>query len=192
MHDPMVLALSIRRPFPRIKRRSKTRVQVTPFRFGSCFWYVGRFELYWPSVIDVWHDEPGGRDSGEVCGYPARGRKLPRWLFVHRSHLHVNIIPIRAWNRRLYQRCAHCKGKSRKGHEVNVSHQWDGPRQKWGQSAPGLYHMTCSGLVNVMRERDEAHRAIAAAGLDAADLELAGVGSTEAWRVIYRAHQTKT
>lgn len=44
MHDPMVVAHTIRRPWPRNK----------PFR-------------YWPVLVTIWHVEPDGRDALTVC-----------------------------------------------------------------------------------------------------------------------------
>jgi len=52
MHDPMVVAFEIRRPWPRRRR------------------LVGR--RYWPALITIWHVEPNGHDSGEVCKHSHR------------------------------------------------------------------------------------------------------------------------
>ena len=169
MHDPSVVVFDVRRPWPTRRRR--------PF--------VGR-RLYWPPIITVWHEEPGGRDAGSLCGYPERGRKLPMWLVRHRRHLRAQWQALNRW---LYQRCEHCGGKSRKGHPVNVSHQWDSEPQRWGRSVPGLYHGPCSGLVGTRRSLDEAQEALRALGVTALDLELAGMESTKAWRVPYYAER---
>lgn len=64
MHDPMVLVFSIRRPWPRVRRLTKP---ATRRSFRSTFWRFGRTELYWPSLIDVWHVEPDGHDALSVC-----------------------------------------------------------------------------------------------------------------------------
>lgn len=76
MHDPMVLVFSIRRPWPKVRRMKQPRRQ-QPGRkvtlrsvwrsFRSPFWRFGRTELYWPSLIDVWHVEPDGHDAFTVC-----------------------------------------------------------------------------------------------------------------------------
>lgn len=80
MHDPMVLVFSIRRPWPRVRMMKKRHPRTTGAWFGAqpwwrkalhwvsrSHWRIGRVELYWPSIIDVWHIEPGGRDALEVC-----------------------------------------------------------------------------------------------------------------------------
>lgn len=48
-------------------------------------------------------------------------------------------------------RYAWCGGRSRKGDAVNVSHQWDGPRGRWWQGEPDLYHGDCSSIASAHR-----------------------------------------
>lgn len=81
MHDPMVVAFEIKRPWPqRSSLRSKRR--------------------YWPALVTVWHVEPGGRDAGSVC---ARSRRS--W---HVHHWKVQVRPIQKLRRFLFERCAEC------------------------------------------------------------------------------------
>lgn len=165
MHDPSHLALSVPRPFPKL-RRSKLRSR----------------RLYWPAMVDVWHDEPDGRDAGSRggCGYAPSQRtwsKLPRlavWLWRHRAHLRVNVLPVRNLRCWLHLRCAHCGKPHRRHFPVNVSHGWgDGP----------AYHAPCSAVVQHRRALLEARRALVAAEVDEGRLVAAGWPSTDAWRV---------
>jgi hypothetical protein len=135
MHDPMVVAFEIRRPWPR-------RVN-----WGTRRWY-------WPAVVTVWHVEPGGRDSGTVCKHSTR-EQLPdgSWTATPRSawkwHVHhwkIQVRPLQAFRRWLLTRCAWCGGPSRKGDVVNCSHSWDNDRARWWQGERGLYHGDCSTI----------------------------------------------
>jgi hypothetical protein len=132
VHDPYVVAFVIRRPWP---RRAKM---------------PGR-RLYWPMLITVWHREPGGHDSGEVCPHYRKTRLpdgtwkatiLHGWQF-HVHHWKVQVHPAQALRRWLLTRCAGCGGPSRRRHRVNVSCSWDGPRRRWWRGEPGLYHLEC-------------------------------------------------
>ena len=62
MHDPDVVAFTIRRPWPRRRRT-----------------LLGR--RYWPPLVTVWHREPRGHDAGTVCRHYDRVtcRVLPGW-----------------------------------------------------------------------------------------------------------------
>lgn len=115
-------------------------------RFGFVTFAGRRF--YFPGIITVWHHEPGGKDSGEVCKHwrtNRDGKRVPdrswRW---HVHHWHIQVRPLQALRRWALTRCAWCGGPSRKGDAVNVSHSWDGPRGRWWQGEPGLYHHWCS------------------------------------------------
>lgn len=166
MHDPMVLATTIRRPWPRRNRLG------------------GRH--YYPSLVDVWHNEPDGRDAGQVCGYPPHdARKLVPWLWTHRRHLSVRVIPWMTFSRWRWSRCAHCKGRFRWG-EAPISHQWNGAGPS-RNGEPGVYHRECSSVVSLRAHLGEAREALRALGVDATDLELHGLDSTKAWRIIYYA-----
>lgn len=95
MHDPLVLLWTIRRP--PITRKEWRRLREKPFR-----WYR------LPILIDIWHREPKGRDSGSVCD-----RRRWRW---HLHHWHVRVWPVyhlRTW---LFQRCDECGRRSTYGY----------------------------------------------------------------------------
>ena len=71
MHDPMVVAFEIRRPWPERQARpfGKTR-----WRFRGAFWNIAGRGLYWPGLVTIWHVEPEGRDSGRRDGSDCQGR----------------------------------------------------------------------------------------------------------------------
>lgn len=152
MHDPMVVAFDIRQPWPQVRKlrqgdpRSKRRGIQWPFA------YVAGRELYWPGVITVWHVEPGGADALTVCD--SRGR----WQW-HIHHWRIQVRPLQRLRRSLLTRCALCEGRSTKRNPVNVSHTWDGPRGRWWQGEPGLYHRDCSAIVSTQRKAASKARA---------------------------------
>lgn len=117
MHDPLVVAFDIKRPWP---RRSK----------------VTR-KLHFPAMATIWHREPGGRDALTVC--------KRRWKF-HIHHWRIQIHPLQELRRKLFTRCTWCGGKHTKGNPVNVSSSWDRPRTRWWSGEPGLFHSPCSGI----------------------------------------------
>jgi hypothetical protein len=119
VHDPLVVAFEIKRPWP--ARRDE------------------RGWRYWPSVVTVWHREPGGADALSVCKHTGHWR-------VHVHHWKLQFPPLQALRRRLLTRCAWCAGRSVKGDCVNISHQWDGPRGRWWRGEPGLFHHDCSSV----------------------------------------------
>jgi hypothetical protein len=125
MHDPLVVAFEIKRPWPRRRTRP------------------GRH--YWPALITVWHREPRGADALSVCKHGTRWR----W---HVHHWRLQVPPLQHLRRFLLTRCAWCGGKSRKGDMVNVSHSWDGPTGRWWQGEPGLYHSDCSSVMSAHRK----------------------------------------
>lgn len=152
MHDPLVVAFEIRRPWP-----SRTKSPY-PDRWGIKWPYLhlaGRGYRF-PCMITVWHREPDGRDSGEVCKQHRRVRDKDgdwQWKFhhgwrFHVHHWHIQVSPLQDLRRRLLTRCTWCGGRSRKGDSVNVSHQWDGPRGRWWQGECGLYHGDCSSIAS--------------------------------------------
>lgn len=142
MHDPLVVAFEIRRPWP--KRQRRTTGPSWSWGYGrgrrwrpGAFMNIAGVRLYWPALITVWHAEPGGADSGTVCKWTSHWR----W---HAHHWRIQVHPLQNLRRWALTRCAWCGGPSRRGGRVNVSHQWDGPRGRWWQGAPGLYHQDCS------------------------------------------------
>lgn len=139
MHDPMVLAFSIRRPWPRVRRPHRKNPPRWQWRPGSCFAHVAGREWYFPDLINVWHVEPDGQDA--LRG-PCKGT---RWQW-HIHHWHIQWCFLQDWRRRLLTRCEWCGGRSRKGDAVNHSLQWDGPKQPLWRGERGLFHGDCASV----------------------------------------------
>lgn len=137
MHDPMVMAFSIRRPWPKIRRPHGSNPPRWGWRRGSCFAHVAGRELYFPSLITVWHVEPHGADAlrGECRG--------TRWQW-HIHHWHIQWNFLQNWRRRLLTRCAWCGGRSTKRDAVNFSLSWDSPKQPLWRGETHLFHHDCS------------------------------------------------
>lgn len=90
-------------------------------------------------LFDVWHREPGDRDSGEVCGY--------RGLWKHVSHLEVRFLPWRRFKRRWFTSCEWCGELGSKGDLVNVSHRWYSEAPKhWWLGERHMFHRECSSV----------------------------------------------
>lgn len=168
MHSPEVLAFSIWRPWPTIHKKPLGRNNpkwALPIRrrvdgsfFISRFAYVNGVELYWPSLIDVWHMEPGGKDALTVCERRWKD-KAGKWHFskAWRWHIwHWHVAPVFIYNirRRLLTRCAECGGPDRKGHRVNVSNGYQRNKVPIWCSEQGLYHSECAAK---NRERHHHH-----------------------------------
>lgn len=179
MHDPLVVAFEIRRPWPRRSRpdpnpgqpRWRFKLHHTcgthckhepydrdPFpwwkpRSWTPFWTLAGRRYFFPSLVTIWHREPDGHDSGEVCRWwrtDRHGQRVAsrRW----RLHIHHWIIQVPALQElrcSLLTRCTWCGGRSTRRNRVNVSHQWDGPRAPWWRGETGLYHGGCSSAENV-------------------------------------------
>lgn len=150
MHDPLVVAFEIRRPWP--KRDSwKTEVaasQGVRWKFGGTYSVVAGRGLYWPCMITVWHREPGGHDSLTVCGRRTQRadgtwRRSRMWA-LHIHHWRVQVGPLQKARRRLLTRCSECGGRSTKARPVNLG-SWDGERGPWWRGERGLRHMDCRG-----------------------------------------------
>jgi hypothetical protein len=155
MHDPLTVAFDIRRPWPRPSSGGNRSKQ---WSLRSPFWRIAGRTYYWPSIITVWHVEPGGQDSGEVCRHYRRvetptGHKTV-WMRGWRWHVHhwrIQVHPLQNLRRALLTRCAWCHGRSTKSDRVNISHQWDGPRGNWWRGEPGLFHSDCSMVEHAHR-----------------------------------------
>ena len=182
MHDPDVVAFEIPRPWPRRSRhhdakpggprwsmryshtcgahcagRPAHKAGTAAFPWWrpssySKFWCVAGRGLYWPSLITVWHREPGGRDSGEVCKHWTRwqdadgkwhAKRRDRWRW-HVHHWRVQVHPLQGLRRWALTRCEWCGGRSRRGDVVNVSRSWDCERSPWWRGERGLFHQDCS------------------------------------------------
>ena len=173
MHDPLVVAFTIRRPWPSKPRRTRTgapRWKLTVHGRGarrflrpgnwSPFATIAGREFYWPALVTIWHREPGGRDSGEVCkhyhrwhdadgAWNAKPRRAWRW---HVHHWHIQITPTQKLKRWLWTRCAECGRRLPYGYSP-VSHQWDGDGPRWFRGETHTYHHECSNLVTLRRSR---------------------------------------
>ena len=95
--------------------------------------------------LDVWHDEPGGRDAGEVCGYPPH-RLLPRfaWTVRHVRHLHLRwwrYLNVKRW---IVDRCDGC-GQRFRWHEARHSYQ----------STDKVWHDPCMSLRHVRGQLED-------------------------------------
>jgi hypothetical protein len=115
------------------------------------FWTVAGRGFYWPSFITVWHVEPGGADAFTVCQRREKDadgtwRYNGRWKW-HIHHWKIQVHPLQRLRRAFLTRCEEC---GRKG-SPNVSHQWDLERGPWWRGERGLYHMECSGLLDLRR-----------------------------------------
>ncbi|WP_029923887.1 hypothetical protein [Nocardia otitidiscaviarum] len=132
MHDPDVVVADIRRPWPHITRTKRPHTRQIGWR---CYWYLGSWELYFPSIVTIWHREPGGHDSGTVC-------KPSTWA-RHPHHWWIQVPPLQDLRRYLLTRCEWCGGNSRNADPVNVSSQWDRERGPWWRGESGLYHRDC-------------------------------------------------
>lgn len=119
MHDPLVVAFEIKRPWP------------------DSYKTAGRRRRYWPTMITVWHREPGGHNWGTVCKRDGHWR-----LHVH--HYRIQVRPLQKLRRWVLTRCEWCGGRSRKGDQVNFSSSWNGIRTRWWRGEGGLRHHDCS------------------------------------------------
>jgi hypothetical protein len=152
MHDPMVVAFDIHRPWPSHPLRKPTR-PVPRWKLSFPFMYVAGREWYFPSLITIWHVEPGGRDSGEVCKHhtstqdPETGKWThhysTRWKW-HVWHWKIQVSPLQSLRAFLFDRCETCGRKGRPNHGYMSGTRSLG----WWKfkSRGGLYHSECMDL----------------------------------------------
>ena len=206
MHDPLVVAFEIRRPWPKIQRPNERPAARWKFRHPSqgrrrwpwqgwqSIWRVAGWQLWWPSLITVWHVEPGGRDALTVCSnrdYDADGNVVfhKRWR-RHVNHWRVQVHSLQQLRRRLLTRCEEC---GRKG-SPNFSHSWGREKTRWWQGEKGLLHSECSSLRTLRNTLDDADALAAkmldslAAGMDRSQaLEwFSDTTDMPCWRAVYR------
>lgn len=176
MHDPSFLAFTIPAPWLRVDtwryptaphwgvkvvRRTNTenlgeRVYAWWKPKGYETWVASR-RLRFCTLVDVWHDEPGGRDSGTVC--KDWHHRNVRWAIRHRKHLRWKLIP---WFRIKcrFQRCDECHRR-----------MWKATRFGTGWDAPGVLHSECHALRHIKAQRLDLLK------------HIAGVADwTESWR----------
>jgi hypothetical protein len=137
MHDPLIVAFEIRRPWP-CRNHSK---------FGP--------RWRWPEMVTVWHREPGNKDSGVVCKMhrseqQADGtwkHRYPNGWRFHVHHWHLQVHALQRLRRQWLTRCAWCGGKQAKGDPINIG-TWNGKRGHWWQGEPGVQHHDCSTVAH--------------------------------------------
>lgn len=137
MHDPMTLAHRIMWPIPRISKKQQLggrqnpkfgwQARVWPFAhhtYFSPFVYLFGYELYFSSMVDIWHTDPKG-DAGPAC----HGRKHWKW---HIHHMSVKLPIYYDFMQKHVTRCSWCRQKSSK--ELGrVNHS----------NGTGVYHSKC-------------------------------------------------
>lgn len=159
MHDPKVVVADIRLPIPKRARWKDAKNGQPRWTFGRRrrtnaenlgepvypWWRPNGYDpriagraWQWRYFLTIWHNEPGGADSGTVC--KGRGK---RW---HLSHLSIQWHQKQALRRWLITRCEWCGGPSRRNDPVNISHQWDREPGPWWRSERGLFHHDCSAI----------------------------------------------
>jgi hypothetical protein len=151
MHDPMVVAFEIRRPWPDWRRARLAKVRWKWRRWSPFITAWGR-EFYFPALITVWHVEPGGHDAFEVC----KRRGHWRW---HVHHWKVQVRLLQKIKRFIFERCEECGRRYPWGY-APVSHQWDSPAAPWFKITKRAYHHECSSLVSLRRTRATDERLI--------------------------------
>ncbi|MEU0078555.1 hypothetical protein ABZY58_11715 [Micromonospora tulbaghiae] len=190
MHDPMVVAFEVRRPWPersklhdakpgrphwRIRHKHTCGEQCgadraqheasNPFPWWrpgsySVFWTLAGRGWYWPDLIRIWHVEPGGHDSGEVCKHYERvqqpdgtwtSKSLHGWRW-HVHHWRIQVPLLQHLRRQLLTRCEWCGGRSRKGDAVNVSNGGGRERGPWWRGERHLMHVDCSAIQRAHRQ----------------------------------------
>lgn len=176
MHDPMVVAFDMKLPIPkRVKwhdakpgdQRWMLRVsrRTNPENLGERvhrWWRPNGYQLVLAGrafgllgLGTVWHVEPNGHDSGEVCKHWRRwqddagewhSKYLNRWKW-HVWHWHIQWFLGGHLRRVLFERCIEC-GRGFPWGYSPISHQWDSPRSRWFRIQRSAYHHECSSLVS--------------------------------------------
>jgi len=177
MHDPMVVAFEIRRPWPRVKKQSYTTDrwkfrlyhncgiwcedqephEPGPFPWWkpsswSSSWLIAGRDCHFPEMITIWHVEPDDQDALTVCS--RRIRENGKWRYTkgwkwHVHHWHIQVGPLQMLRRYLLTRCSGCGGKSRRGNPVNVAHGWYQRKTRFWQGEKELYHSGCDANLMV-------------------------------------------
>lgn len=182
----MVVAFEIRRPWPTrssMPYRKGPRWEWTIYRKhgrdhqgwnprrwwrpGSWSPFVVAFgrRFFFPPLVTIWHVEPHGHDSGEVCKH-RRQRRDGTWKYTtrwrwHVWHWHVQFGPVQRLKRFLLERCELCGRRYPWGY-APVSHQWDAPGSRWfgGLRQRRAYHHECSALGHVRQQVEGDERII--------------------------------
>ena len=129
MHSPEVLAWDIPRPWPEVRNRRPHANHRWPF-----VEFRGR-ELYFPTLLNIWHIEPHGEDA-------LRGKcRGTRWKW-HVHHWQVQFVPWRMFRRRYLTHCEWCGQKDRTG-AINCGYGYSEDPSRWWQGERGNYHSDC-------------------------------------------------
>lgn len=226
MHDPLAVAHEVVLPIPqrarwkewrnetlwgfvRARRTNPEDLGKPVYRWwrpkGWTLYFAGRaYGLY--TVATIWHREPRGHDSGDICKHH-RPADTPTWkvrlnpfLHLHRArdipddpaagrawisdtawkwhvwHWHIQIHFTQKLKRWLFERCVEC-GRGYSWGYAPISHQWDGPGPRWRPHRVN-YHHECSSLVSTRQTISQDERLISA--LFAAYRTVADLGEAEA------------
>lgn len=97
-----------------------------------------------PVHLDIWHDEPGGHDSGTICGYAPHGPARLWWTIRHARHLHYRFWPYLHVKRWIVDRCEECGRRF----------LWKDGRYSY-QSTDKVWHNECMSLRHVRGQLDD-------------------------------------
>lgn len=169
MHDPDVQVFEIHIPVPVKKWASRAPNGLRRRRYtGGGPEHVGKpmyptwrpagwevvihgSRIGWWNVLEVWHTEPGGADSGKVCkgmgGSQLTWRNV-KWAWRHRRHIRVWSPPVRRVKAWRTLRCAGCGLRFRWKNDARFSPGW-GARE--------VYHDPCMSLRTVRGQLDDAY-----------------------------------
>lgn len=190
MHDPMVVAWEVPLPLPKRERWKDAKDGQKRWTFGRWRrtnpenlgepvypWYrpkawqprvFGRaFGMY--TFATVWHVEPDGHDSGDICKHWIDGKHSNAWRW-HIHHWSIRIHPYLRIKRWLRDRCGEC-----------------GRRFFWKDSRHGymggdtVYHDHCMTLRHVRGQLDDATKVLTGSA-----------NWTENWRVERRLAELAT
>lgn len=140
MHDPLTVAFTIRRPFPRRETWTSGLRSEAERRWRAGWqanWRIAGRTYHWPLLVTVWHRDPSGYDS-TTC-WPHKAWRL------HIHHWRLQIHPFQQARRRLLTRCTICGGRSTKAHPINLG-TWNGQRAPWYRGEANMRHMDCVGV----------------------------------------------
>lgn len=137
MHDPEVVAFDIYRPWP--SRHRSLKKNPPRWYWRPPFVTVAGREFYFPPMVIVWHNEPGGHDALTICDRKSHWR----W---HIHHWHLQFPPLQAFRRWALTRCEWCGGRSLKRDQVNHALGWYSEKAPWWRGERGLYHSDCTSV----------------------------------------------
>lgn len=142
---------------------------VQVFRINYPWWTNPRKDWrYHKSIVEFWHGEPAGRDSGTVCK-GMKGTNLSwhnvKWAIRHHRHITIIFPSYRRIKRWMFDKCAGCGFKF----------QWKQPRFSMNWDGHETFHESCSNVIRLNHLISD---------LDSYILRTAD--STVKWRVEYR------